>query len=239
METRLSHLIDSATTKLMRIYDNSGIVSALRVGTATVDDYATYLLNQHEIFRTLEWALEHQWYSPTVEPIYRVGLLRSKVIEQDLLILLGRNWLDRRPLESTSLVTLRLREVVEEFPYLLGAHAYAFYMDVLSRSVSMRRLLSAKYGISDMALSFYRFDHIGSLPSFVEQYRKAFDLLPLSELKRHRFVSEVQHALTLMLGISLEIADSRTISLRRPLTFHRTENRAGASTEVIGKVDSR
>ncbi len=240
METRLSNLIDSATTKLQNIYDNSGILNALRIGSATIDDYTTYLLSQHEIFRTLEWALEHQWYSPTVEPIYRVGLLRSKAIEQDLLLLLGRNWPDRRPLESTSLVTLRLREVVEEFPYLLGAHAYAFYIDTLSRSASMRKLLSTQFGVSELAMSFYKFDHIGSMPSFVEQYRKAFDLLPLSELKRHRFVSEVRLALTLKLGISLEIADSRTGAWQRPVTFHRVgEIGAGVDTQLAGKVETR
>jgi heme oxygenase len=239
MDMRLSKLIESATVKLQKIYDNSGILNALRIGSATVDDYTTYLLNQHEIYRTLEWALEHQWYSPTVEPIYRVGLLRSKAIEQDLLLLLGRNWPDRKPLDLTSLVTLRLREVVEEFPYLLGAHAYAFYIDVLSRSVSMRELLSARYGISDMALSIYKFDHIGSVPSFMEQYKKAFDLLPLSELKRHRFVSEVKLALTLMLGISLEIVDSRSVSRHGSLTLHRVESGAGVDTEVVRKVESR
>lgn len=84
-------------------------------------------------------------------------------------------------------------EAAKDFPRLV-AHHYVRYLGDLSGGQVIARLVNREYGVSEEALSFYRFEDLGKLKPYKDNYRAELDALELTAEERAALLDEASDA---------------------------------------------
>ncbi|BAU96556.1 heme oxygenase [Corynebacterium suranareeae] len=124
-------------------------------------------------------------------------LERKETLEADLDKLHeGANWREGVvATEATASYVERLEEIgaAKDFPRLV-AHHYVRYLGDLSGGQVIARMVNREYGVEDDALSFYRFEDLGKLKPYKDNYRTALDALELTSVERSALLDEASDA---------------------------------------------
>lgn len=96
---------------------------------------------------------------------------------------------------ATASYVERLESIEEDrdFPRLV-AHHYVRYLGDLSGGQVIARMVTREYEIADEALSFYRFEDLGKLKPYKDNYRAELDALELTAEERAALLDEASDA---------------------------------------------
>ena len=84
-------------------------------------------------------------------------------------------------------------EAEKNFPRLV-AHHYVRYLGDLSGGQVIARMVTREYGVADESLSFYRFEDLGKLKPYKDNYRAELDALALTAEERAALLDEASDA---------------------------------------------
>ncbi|XP_053299703.1 heme oxygenase 1a [Pleuronectes platessa] len=189
-------------------------------GQITLPQYKVLLCSLYEIYKVLEEELDRNSTHPAVAPIYfPQELARLEALESDLEVFLGSDWRKRVIVPAaTHRYQQRLRQIGEENPELLVAHAYTRYLGDLSGGQVLGKITQKSLGLSGKeGLSFFSFPGVSSPNRFKQLYRSRMNSIELKEEERREVLEEAVAAFELniqvfddlqkMLSVTMATAD--------------------------------
>ena len=194
------------TRRLHAAVERAGIMPRLLRGELGRVDYCRLLRNLHEIYRTLEPALLRHAARPQVAPVVLPELFRAEALGSDLASLYGADWSVLELMTATRMYVERLRQVADDAPGLLVAHAYVRYLGDLSGGRILRQIVADSFGLSGSSgLHFYDFGADAQARGLASRLRQGIDaacaVSPLDPI-----VAEAQHAFRLHARLFEELA---------------------------------
>ncbi len=200
---RLADQLKDATGDVHRQAERGGAVALLLRGALTVQAYARFLANLRPAYQALEAGLLQWREHPALRAVVRPELFRAAVLQADLVALAGEDWADEVPLlPSGRAYQARIEAVRRDDPVLLLAHAYVRYLGDLNGGQVLARRLASSLGLGPAALGFYRFDAIGPMEAFRQEYRRGFDQAALTPAQIQAVLAEARRGFMLNLAIS-------------------------------------
>lgn len=198
----LSTLLREGTRAQHARAERSGFIADLLRGRGQHAGYVLLLRNLLPAYRALEQGLERHGASPVFAGLAWPALFRAPALERDLDLLAGPDWPRTIALLPEG---MRYAEVVTAASFGAGhgllAHAYTRYLGDLSGGQVIGRLLRRSLGMSEEALSFYRFAAIEDPDAFKREFRRALDAAgPLVD--RASIVQEAVTAFELNIALS-------------------------------------
>jgi heme oxygenase len=176
----------------------------------------------------LEQELIHHLHHPAVGPLCLPILFRTSALADDLLTLHGTGW--QHTLTASipaQQYAIHLRQLSQQNPHLLVAHAYTRYLGDLAGGQILRAFAKLALGLSDQqGLSFYDFPQIADLAVMRDQYRRILDSLPLTPEQSAAVVTEAVRAFQMNQAL-LEAVD---VSTRSPPGNRSTDQQRVART---------
>jgi heme oxygenase len=194
------------TRRLHAAVERAGIMPHLLRGELGRVGYCRLLRNLHEIYRTLEPALLRHAARPQVAPVVLPELFRAEALGSDLASLYGADWPVLELMTATRMYVERLRQVADDAPGLLVAHAYVRYLGDLSGGRILRQIVADSLGLSGSSgLRFYDFGADAQARGLASRLRQGIDaacaMSPLDPI-----VAEAQHAFRLHARLFEELA---------------------------------
>ena len=168
----LTALLKARTREHHRRAEHAGIVARILRQTVSRDEYRRYLHELAIIYAAMEERLSALRDHPRLAPLAAPGLARSPSLKRDL-ARLGARCQGNQPMTLAG-SRYRDRLLNADLPMLV-AHAYVRYLGDLNGGQGLQRLLTEALDLGPEGLSFYRFDAITDLESFVLQLRHAID----------------------------------------------------------------
>lgn len=172
----LSKLLREGTRAQHMRAERSGFIADLLRGRGQRAGYLLLLRNLLPAYRALEQGLERHAASPVFASLDWPALFRAPALERDLATLAGSDWPRTIALLPEG---KRYAEVATAASFGAGhrllAHAYTRYLGDLSGGQVIGRLLGRSLGMSEEALSFYRFAAIEDADAFKRDFRRALD----------------------------------------------------------------
>ncbi|XP_034047083.1 heme oxygenase 2-like [Thalassophryne amazonica] len=165
--------------------------------------YYTYTAIEEEIERNKD----HAHFAPLYFP---AELHRHEALAHDLEYFYGPQW---QSMISCSAATQkyvdRIRQVGQEDPVLLVAHAYTRYMGDLSGGQVLKKVAqrALKLPPTGEGLEFYYFDAIHSAKEFKQLYRSRMNELELDMETKRRLVSEAVKAFQFNIEVFEELEE--------------------------------
>jgi heme oxygenase len=169
----LAVLLKVRTREHHRRAERAGIVARILQQSVSHEEYRRYLHELAIIYAAMEERLSALRDHPTLAPLAAPGLVRSPSIKRDLARLAPRYESSGEPMTLAG-ARYRDRLLSADLPMLV-AHAYVRYLGDLNGGQSLCRLLTEALNLDPDSLSFYRFDAITDLESFVQHLRHAID----------------------------------------------------------------
>ncbi len=155
---KLSLRLREFTAQAHRQAEGADFVKKLFRGQFTDSEYIQYLWALREIYVEMEKWMEKQSQHPALSLVFFPELFRTQSLNQDL-----QAWAGTTEPEVPNHLQAevdnyihRLKELAENRPELIVAHAYVRYLGDLSGGEMLGRVLQARFG--DRALNFYRYD---------------------------------------------------------------------------------
>ena len=172
----LSTLLREGTRAQHVRAERSGFIADLLRGRGQRAGYVLLLRNLLPAYRSLEQGLEHHGASLVFAGLAWPALFRASELERDLDVLAGPDWPRTIGLLPEG---KRYADVVTAAGIGAGhgllAHAYTRYLGDLSGGQVIGRLLGRSLGMTEEALSFYRFAAIEDPDAFKREFRRALD----------------------------------------------------------------
>ncbi|XP_062264389.1 heme oxygenase 1a [Platichthys flesus] len=216
----LSEQIKAATKENHVRAENTQLMLSYQKGQITLPQYKVLLCSLYEIYKALEEELDRNSTHPAVAPIYfPQELARLEALESDLEVFLGSDWRKRVIVPAaTHRYQQRLRQIGEENPALLVAHAYTRYLGDLSGGQVLGKITQKSLGLSGKeGLSFFSFPGVSSPNRFKQLYRSRMNSIELKEEERREVLEEAVSAFELniqvfddlqkMLSVTMATAD--------------------------------
>ncbi len=219
MTAALADRLKSETRSLHTAAERSVFMAALLRGLMQASSYALLLRNLHALYEALETALAQQCRNPVIAPVFMPALWRAGPLELDLLALHGVGWTDELPLmPATSDQVVRIRQLVDEAPERLLAHAYVRYLGDLSGGQILRQIVANSAGRgAQAALSFYDFGDADTAQSLARSFRAAMVQVPTSDRQEDEVVDEAKLAFEWHLRLFNELASASAITPGQPV----------------------
>ncbi|XP_019966890.2 heme oxygenase 1a [Paralichthys olivaceus] len=222
----LSEQIKAATKDNHVRAENTQLMLSYQKGQITLPQYKVLLCSLYEIYKALEEELDRNSSHPAVAPIYfPQELARLESLERDLEHFLGSDWRKRVIVPAaTHTYKQRLRQIGEENPTLLVAHAYTRYLGDLSGGQVLGKITQKSLGLSGKeGLSFFSFPGVSSPHRFKQLYRGRMNSIELTEEERREVLEEAVSAfefniqvfddLQKMLSVTMATVDQSKSSL--------------------------
>ncbi|XP_053707486.1 heme oxygenase 1a [Synchiropus splendidus] len=189
----LSEQIKEATKRNHERAENTQLMLSYQRGQVTAGQYKVLLCSLYEIYKVLEEELDRNSSHPAVAPIYfPQELARLDSLQRDLEHFLGPDW-ERSVVVPTATLqyTQRLRQIGQESPTLLVAHAYTRYLGDLSGGQVLGKITQKSLGLtSKQGLSFFSFPGVTSPNRFKQLYRSRMNGIELTEEERAAVLDE-------------------------------------------------
>ncbi len=184
------------TKRAHRIVERVRFIRCFLSGVLDRTTYQHYLRDLHCLYQALEQELVDHLHHPAVGPLCLPILFRTSALADDLLTLHGTGW--QHTLTASipaQQYAIHLRQLSQQNPHLLVAHAYTRYLGDLAGGQILRAFAKLALGLSDQqGLSFYDFPQIADLAVMRDQYRRILDSLPLSSEQSAAVVTEAVRA---------------------------------------------
>ncbi|XP_068177124.1 heme oxygenase-like [Antennarius striatus] len=177
--------------------ENTELMLTFQRGKVTLQQYKLLLCSMYKIYQALEDLMERNSDHPGVAPVYfPAELARLSAIEADLQFFYGQNWREKIVVPAaTERYCHRLRQIGDENPGLLVAHAYTRYLGDLSGGQVLGRIAQKSMGLkSREGLSFFEFPGVSSPNLFKQLYRSRMNSVELTEEERKAVLDEAVRA---------------------------------------------
>ena len=157
----LAHSLKAATMQVHKTTESSSFIQQLFKGDCSVENYKYYLWALHEIYQSLETAIDSLKDHKTINQLYFPELFRVKALKQDL-----QDW-DSHELtnipssiqQATKNYCQRIQQIAETQPELLVAHIYVRYLGDLSGGQILKKVLPKNFK-RDQGFAFYEFPYM-------------------------------------------------------------------------------
>ncbi|KAG7281636.1 hypothetical protein CRUP_019148 [Coryphaenoides rupestris] len=190
--------------------ENTQLMLSYQRGQVTLIQYKLLLCSLQHIYEVLEDELDRHSEHPGVAPIYfPAELARRELIEADLEHFYGPDWRGKMVLPKATLrYSHRLRQIGQENPEYLVAHAYTRYLGDLSGGQVLGRITQKSLGLQGgVGLSFFTFPGVSSPNRFKQLYRSRMNSVELTEQQRAGVLEEAVRAFELNIQVFDELQD--------------------------------
>lgn len=159
--------------------ERSGVMADLLHGRLTQVRYCALLRNLHAIYGALEPALDRHVDDPR---LWRPELRRVHALEVDLDRLHTHDWRLDNPLTPAAVTYVaRLRNLADQAPTLLVAHAYLRYLGDLHGGQILSRLVQRQFNLDlpegSPGTAFYAFGDPAQVQTLARDFRTGLDAL--------------------------------------------------------------
>ncbi|MER7134697.1 heme oxygenase (biliverdin-producing) [Streptosporangium saharense] len=194
-EPSFSEALRNATWSAHESAEGEGYLKALMAGRLSAEAYGEMVAQHYFAYVALDGVSRALAGDPVAGPFVFPELYREEALVRDLETVYGSGWRSRiEPSGPTEELVARIERTVS-WPGGHVAHHYTRYMGDLSGGQFIRMELEKIYGYrKDGGVDFYRFDGIGSLPRFKNDYRARLDALPVDEAEKARIIEETKVA---------------------------------------------
>lgn len=180
----LSETLRRATRDLHAEAESTGLMARLLEGATSPAEYGSLVAALLPIYEALEEGLKARESDPLVGPFWNPRLARASALATDLADLVEAGIrVDRtRGQRAGTPLADRIREIAQDDPVRLGAHAYVRYLGDLAGGRMLGRALSSVLDLPGSAgTAFYRFPPELNVGSEVRRIRAALDSIPASD----------------------------------------------------------
>lgn len=184
--------------------ENTELMLSFQRGKVTLPQFKLLLCSLYEVYQALEEVLDKNSNHPGVAPIYfPTELARLEALEKDLEFFYGQDWREKIVVPAaTKRYCHRLRQIGEENPEFLIAHAYTRYLGDLSGGQVLGRIAQKSMGLkSSEGLSFFAFPGVSSPNLFKQLYRSRMNSVELTEEERNGVLEEAVRAFELNIQV--------------------------------------
>ena len=194
-EPSFSEVLRNATWSDHESAEDEGYLKALMEGRLSREAYGEMVAQHYFAYVALDATSRALAGDPVAGAFVFPALYREKALVRDLETIYGAGWRSRiEPSEPTKELVARIQQATT-WPGGYIAHHYTRYMGDLSGGQFIRVELQKIYGYQrDGGVDFYRFDEIGSLPRFKNDYRARLDALAVDEAEKQRIIEETKLA---------------------------------------------
>ena len=203
----LSADLRERTARAHRAAESSSFVADLLGGALPLSAYTALVAQNHAIYRALESVTPGWRDDPVAGPFVLDVLLRLPALEADLAVLLGPDW----PAAAAALVQPATVRYVDHLHAVAGgwaagfvAHHYVRYLGDLSGGQVVGRRMQDLFATA--ATAFYRFDAVGRIKPFRDDYRGRLDAVPVDPDERERLLAEAVVAFELNHAVFRDLA---------------------------------
>ncbi len=234
-ESSISHQLRVATQNQHRAAESSDFVENLLDGSLTLEAYTAYLINLAWVYEALEEQTSSGAPLPTTQPLWDDRLNRLRALTDDLTALGVDDFHTQAPTPQTLAYAEHLRALSGRADVRLVAHHYTRYLGDMSGGQAIGRLVERHYGATPEQLNFSRFDEIGDLVRYKQQYREHLDRLDLMAGQRKLLIDEACRAFDFARAMFLDlgVTFAPTGTHQGPITS--TESRANQAESVTVK----
>ncbi|KAJ7989310.1 hypothetical protein DPEC_G00303220 [Dallia pectoralis] len=206
--TDLSEMLAAGTKEVHEKAENTQFVKDFLKGRIRKELFKLGHVALYYTYEAMEEEIERNKDHPDFSPLYFPELYRCNALARDLEYFYGEDWRER---VSCSLATQRyvehIRQVGEDDPVLLVAHAYTRYMGDLSGGQVLKKVAqrALKLPVTGEGVNFYQFDGIHSAKAFKQLYRSRMNELDLDTATKERLVAEAVMAFQLNIEVFGEL----------------------------------
>lgn len=182
--------------------ENTAYMKCFLKGIVEREPFRKLLANLYLLYSALEEEMEHHRNHAVVGAMIFSELWRKAKLEEDLAYYYGADWQQQiAPLPAGTRYVARIREIAQQQPALLVAHAYVRYMGDLSGGQSLKKIVRSALNLpADQGTELHEFDQIPTAEArraFKGQYRDALNALPVDEQLAQQIVDEANLAFQL------------------------------------------
>ena len=175
--TTTSDVLREATARAHENAENSAFVTDLMDGRLDTDAYAALIGQLLFVYRGLESVGDRLAPDPVAAAVLDERLRRPPALDSDLIALgVDPSTLSMLPATADYVAAI---EASEGEAARFVAHHYTRYLGDLSGGQIIASKMRNLYGVSEDALSFYRFEGIDKLKRYKDGYRDRLDALEL------------------------------------------------------------
>lgn len=234
MSSNLATQLRVGTKKAHTFAENVGFVKCFLKGVVEKDSYRKLVANFYFIYSAMEEEMEKHSNHPIVSKINFPQLHRKQSLEQDLAYYYGANWREQIKLSPAGAAYVqRIRDVSENAPELLVAHAYTRYLGDLSGGQIFKGIAQTAMNLPDgQGIAFYEFAEISDAKAFKTIYRQALDELPIDDIGCDSIVDEANAAFGLVMKVYQELEGNLIEAIGQMLYNTITRRYRRASTEL-------
>ncbi|MBD2578252.1 heme oxygenase (biliverdin-producing) [Oscillatoria sp. FACHB-1406] len=202
MTCDLATQLREGTKQSHTLAENTAFMKCFLKGIVEREPLRKLFADLYFVYSTLEAELERHIEHPAVGAIYFPELNRKEKLEQDLAYFYGEDWHDLIHASAAGKTYVaRIKEISNNEPELLIAHAYVRYMGDLSGGQALKNIIRSALKLpSDRSINFYEFNAISTVEArreFKNKYRDALDRLPIDKTTVARIVEEANYAFAL------------------------------------------
>jgi heme oxygenase len=204
--TSFSEILKAATWGDHPSAEDESYLKDLMDGRLSVPEYGEMVAQNYFAYVALDGVSRTLAEHPVAGRFVFPELYRERALERDLATVYGDGWRERiAPSKATRTLVARIHQVAD-WPGGYIAHHYTRYMGDLSGGQFIRMELQRIYGYrAGGGVDFYRFDEVGSLPRFKNEYRARLDTLAPDEREQQRIIREVKLAYQLNAEVLAEL----------------------------------
>lgn len=234
MSSNLATQLRVGTKKAHTFAENVGFVKCFLKGVVEKDSYRKLVANFYFIYSAMEEEMEKHSNHPIVSKINFPQLHRKQSLEQDLAYYYGANWREQIKLSPAGAAYVqRIRDVSENAPELLVAHAYTRYLGDLSGGQIFKGIAQTAMNLPDgQGIAFYEFAEISDAKAFKTIYRQALDELPIDDIGCDSIVDEANAAFGLVMKVYQELEGNLIEAIGQMLYNTITRRYRRGSTEL-------
>lgn len=207
MPTNLAQQLRQGTTKSHSMAENVSFVKSFLGGVVDKKSYRLLVANLYFVYSAIEEEMLSNHLHPSIKLVYFPELNRKESLEKDLQYYYGIDWSKHiRPSAITQMYVDRIHNIGKNQPELLIAHVYTRYMGDLSGGQILKNIAKNAMKLSgDDGTEFYIFREIANEKDFKNMYRKALDLIPLTDNQISLIISEANVAFNLNMKMFQEL----------------------------------
>ncbi|GED98544.1 biliverdin-producing heme oxygenase [Gordonia crocea] len=189
---RTSDVLRQATARAHENAERSAFVTDLMDGRLDAQAYASLAGQLLFVYRALEQAGDRLAADPVAAAVLDERLRRTASLESDL-VAIGVDPAALAMLPATADYVAAIEASAAD-PVRFVAHHYTRYLGDLSGGQIIASKMRNLYGVSEDALSFYRFEGIDKLKRYKDAYRDQLDALDLDAEATGRLTAEAIRA---------------------------------------------
>jgi heme oxygenase (biliverdin-producing, ferredoxin) len=232
MSINLATLLREGTKKSHTMAENVGFVKCFLRGVVEPTSYRKLVANLYFVYSAMEEEFERHQGHPVVSKVYYPILNRKGSLEKDLQYYYGANWRESvAPSQAAQEYVARIREISEQQPELLVAHAYTRYLGDLSGGQVLKKIAENAMNLTEGGTAFYEFEAIEDEKAFKNEYRAAMDSLPIDATMAEAIVDEANAAFGMNMKMFNELEGNLIKAIGIMLFNSLTRRRSGGSTE--------